>query len=49
MGNSNLITTLFSDVGDIQLSNGWGDESRQAAAKSFDLDYASTSFALAAC
>ncbi len=39
MGNSNLITTLFLDIGDVLLSNGWGHESRQAAAKAFDLDY----------
>lgn len=39
MNNSNLITTLFLDIGDVLLSNGWGHESRQAAAKAFDLDY----------
>lgn len=39
MGNSNSITTLFLDIGDVLLSNGWGHESRQAAAKAFDLDY----------
>jgi len=39
MGNSNLITTLFLDIGDVLLSNGWGHESRQAAAKAFDLNY----------
>ena len=39
MNNSNLITTLFLDIGDVLLSNGWGHESRKAAAKSFDLDY----------
>ena len=39
MNNSNLITTLFLDIGDVLLSNGWGHESRQAAAKVFDLDY----------
>jgi len=39
MNNSNLITTLFLDIGDVLLSNGWGYESRQAAAKAFDLDY----------
>ena len=39
MDNSNLITTLFLDIGDVLLSNGWGHESRQAAAKAFDLDY----------
>jgi len=39
MANSNLITTLFLDIGAVLLSNGWGHESRQAAAKAFDLDY----------
>jgi len=39
MDDSNLITTLFLDIGDVLLSNGWGHESRQAAAKAFDLDY----------
>ena len=39
MDNSNRITTLFLDIGDVLLSNGWGHESRQAAAKAFDLDY----------
>jgi putative hydrolase of the HAD superfamily len=39
MGNSNLITTLFLDIGDVLLSNGWGHESRIAAAKAFNLNY----------
>ncbi len=39
MDNSNRITTLFLDIGDVLLSNGWGHESRRAAAKAFDLDY----------
>ena len=39
MDNSTIITTLFLDIGDVLLSNGWGHESRQAAAKAFDLDY----------
>ena len=39
MNNSNLITTLFLDIGDVLLSNGWGHKSRQVAAKAFDLDY----------
>jgi putative hydrolase of the HAD superfamily len=30
---------LFFDVGGVLLSNGWGHESRQAAAKKFSLDY----------
>ena len=39
MDNSNLITTLFLDIGDVLLSNGWGHESRIAAAKAFNLNY----------
>jgi putative hydrolase of the HAD superfamily len=39
MNNSNLITTLFLDIGDVLLSDGLGHELRKAAAKSFDLDY----------
>ena len=39
MDNSTIITTLFLDIGDVLLSNGWGHESRQTAAKAFDLDY----------
>jgi putative hydrolase of the HAD superfamily len=39
MDNSNLITTLFLDVGDVLLNKGWGHKSRQAAAKAFNLDY----------
>jgi len=39
MGNSNLITTLFLDIGGVLLSNGWGHESRKAAADFFKLDY----------
>ncbi|MBK0379791.1 HAD family hydrolase [Mucilaginibacter segetis] len=31
---------LFFDIGGILLSNGWGHESRQKAAKKFGLDYA---------
>ena len=30
---------LFSDIGGVLLSNGWGHESRQAAAKKFHIDY----------
>lgn len=30
---------LFCDIGGVLLSNGWGHESRQAAAKKFGLDY----------
>jgi putative hydrolase of the HAD superfamily len=31
---------LFSDIGGVLLSNGWGHESRMAAAKKFGIDYA---------
>jgi putative hydrolase of the HAD superfamily len=30
---------LFFDIGGILLTNGWGHESRQEAAKKFGLDY----------
>lgn len=30
---------LFCDIGGVLLTNGWGHESRMAAAKKFDLDY----------
>ncbi|HVZ96387.1 MAG TPA: HAD-IA family hydrolase [Chitinophagaceae bacterium] len=30
---------LFSDIGGVLLSNGWGHEARQAAAKEFGIDY----------
>src|SRR3546814_19529085 len=30
---------IFFDIGGVLLSNGWGRESRQAAAIKFDLDY----------
>jgi len=30
---------LFSDIGGVLLTNGWGHESRQAAAKKFGIDY----------
>jgi putative hydrolase of the HAD superfamily len=30
---------LFSDIGGVLLSNGWGHESRMAAAKKFKIDY----------
>ena len=33
------VTTLFLDIGGVMLSNGWGHESRQAAANVFNLDY----------
>ncbi len=34
-----LYKILFSDIGGVLLSNGWGHESRQAAATKFDIDY----------
>jgi putative hydrolase of the HAD superfamily len=34
------VKVLFFDVGGILLSNGWGHESREVAAKKFGLDYA---------
>ncbi len=33
------ITTLFLDIGGVMLSNGWGHESRQAAAGCFKIDF----------
>jgi putative hydrolase of the HAD superfamily len=39
MGNSNLITTLFLDIGGVLLTNGWGHVSRIASAKAFNLNY----------
>jgi putative hydrolase of the HAD superfamily len=33
------ITTLFLDIGEVLLTNGWGHESRQLAAEQFNLDY----------
>ena len=30
---------LFSDIGGVLLTNGWGHESREAAAKRFGIDY----------
>jgi putative hydrolase of the HAD superfamily len=30
---------LFSDIGGVLLTNGWGYESREAAAKKFEIDY----------
>ncbi len=30
---------LFSDIGGVLLTNGWGQESREAAAKKFDIEY----------
>src|ERR1700748_3604745 len=36
---SNDLKILFFDIGGILLSNGWGHESRHAAAKKFGVDY----------
>jgi putative hydrolase of the HAD superfamily len=33
------ITTLFLDIGEVLLTNGWGNKSRQLAAKQFNFDY----------
>ena len=33
------IKILFSDIGGVLLTNGWGHESRMAAAKKFNMDY----------
>jgi len=33
------IRILFSDIGGVLLTNGWGHESRMAAAKKFDINY----------
>lgn len=33
------IKVLFSDIGGVLLSNGWGHESRMAAAEKFNIDY----------
>jgi len=35
----NQYKILFSDIGGVLLSNGWGHESRIAAAEKFDIDY----------
>lgn len=36
---SKRIKVLFSDIGGVLLTNGWGHESRMAAAKKFNIDY----------
>jgi len=36
---ANQYKILFSDIGGVLLSNGWGHESRMAAAEKFDLNY----------
>ena len=38
MKTQSAVTTLFLDIGDVLLSNGWGHESRHRAAKKFKLD-----------
>lgn len=35
---------IFCDIGGVLLSNGWGHESRQKAAKTFGIDYASMDY-----
>jgi putative hydrolase of the HAD superfamily len=35
----NQYKILFSDIGGVLLSNGWGHESRMAAAEKFGIDY----------
>ena len=35
----NKIKILFSDIGGVLLTNGWGHESRKAAAEKFHLNY----------
>jgi putative hydrolase of the HAD superfamily len=39
MNKSIPVTTLFLDIGGVMLSNGWGHESRRAAANVFSLDF----------
>jgi putative hydrolase of the HAD superfamily len=39
MDKKNPVTTLFLDIGGVLLSNGWGHESRKAAADFFKLNY----------
>ena len=39
MKSTTKITTLFLDIGEVLLTNGWGHESRQLAAEQFNLDY----------
>ena len=38
MDSENPVTTLFLDIGGVMLSNGWGHESRQLAAETFNLN-----------
>jgi len=39
MDKSHPVTTLFLDIGGVLLSNGWGHESRKAAADFFKINY----------
>ncbi len=39
MTNSPQLTTLFLDIGDVLLTNGWDRDSRAEAVKKFDLDH----------
>jgi putative hydrolase of the HAD superfamily len=39
MHDSIRVTTLFLDIGGVMLSNGWGHQSRRAAANVFGLDF----------
>ena len=39
MRESERVKALFLDVGGVLLTNGWGRESRRAAAEKFQLDY----------
>ncbi len=39
MKSTTNITTLFLDIGEVLLTNGWGHELRQLAAAEFNLDY----------
>jgi putative hydrolase of the HAD superfamily len=42
--NKNFTKILFFDIGGVLLTNGWGHESRQAAAVKFGFDYQEMSF-----
>ena len=39
MNKSIPVTTLFLDIGGVMLSNGWGHQSRRAAADVFNLEF----------
>ena len=38
MRSTTNITTLFLDIGEVLLTNGWGHESRHLAAEKFNID-----------